>query len=277
MFTDRITEKKGPDLTAPEAALALAMLTGFTDDVITEEEAAAVRKYFLRETVDSFEQKLKAAGIHFPQNLSAIEAEILDRLKDEPELFRLRAVAVAQIIAEADGSTEREELAAIARFGSELGVSLSEADRFAEGRLVEIDERGDYYRTREGEEALRINLDLSPDEAALLASAVVGFSDGELSEAETAVARDHFSDITLNHLTEKMGREGLSFPKDAVRLRAMIPAFLGRLSRESQLKALAVARKTAAADGGIGTEEAAVLKIWCEELAIGTKEVQNYF
>jgi tellurite resistance protein len=263
------------DLSAPEAALALSMMVGFTDDVMLEEEAEAVRAYYRIETAESLEKKLESAGIGFPRQLKEIEVPVLEILKEESEDFRLRTIAVAQIIAQADGTTSHEELSLIAHFAGELGVSLSDADRFSRLRLVEIDERGDYYHYLDPEEEVEIDIDLSPGECSLLVSTIIGFSDGELSEAEEAVVRDHFTESTVSYLTEKLKSAGLSYPGDVDKFSGLVPDLLSGFSRPSQMRALAVAWKTASADG-LCEEESLLLNAWCEELGIGIKEVEAF-
>ena len=59
-------ERSGLELTAPEAAVALAALVPFCDDDPSEAEGVVLRKYYRFETAESLQEKLSAAGYNYP-------------------------------------------------------------------------------------------------------------------------------------------------------------------------------------------------------------------
>lgn len=279
MFTDKVTNpREAVELTGPEAALALGLLVGFTDDSISEEEAGVIKSYYRPETVSSLEEKAISSGLNVPTQIEALRDDILRQLEQEPQEFKVRTIAVTQLLMLADGVADREEMKTLSEFASLLGISLAEAEAFAETRLLEIDEKGDYYRFRpSGGGGTIMNLDLSPGEASLLVSTMVAFADGNVSDQEAALLRDHLDPQCAESLEKKCTNGGVTYPGEVALLAPSVPSILAPFSRDSQLRILGLAWKVAQADGEISSEELAVMKSWCEELAIGLEEVKTCF
>jgi len=276
MFSDQFNSDPVLELSPPEAAAALSLMVGFLDDHMEESEATIFKKYYRIETLESLESKITEAGLLFPQDLPKIQDQVLRLLSKEKLDFRLRTIGVAQLIAQGDENTTHEELLLLSRFAQALEVSLAEAAHFGKHRMLEIDERGDYYHYLDPVEEVEKRFDLSPGECGLLASTIIAFRDGELTEKEAQVARDHVTTEHLRYLKEKLEAQGVIYPEQSLNLQRIMSTQLKSFSRDTQLSILAVARKTAEAEG-LCEEEREMLQSWCEELGIGMLEVESYF
>ncbi len=264
------------NLTGPEAGIALSTLVAFSDDNPSEEEGTVMRRYYRREDAGHFQQKLEEAGYSYPADLSSLFPVIIETLKKSSRDFQLRSLAVGYLLARADGVFDQNEMNLLSKAGKELGLSLYEAKVFAETRLKEIDETTGYedFRDTAGP---GVELDLSLEEAGVALSILVGFSDDDPSEAEAGVMREYFSTESVTSLLKKMEAEGLSYPDALFDTKKSIFKALSKVSRDDQLRMLAIAYRVAGADGKIDEMELGLIEEFCEEFVIGLAELKSYF
>lgn len=274
--TNMANKKEEISFTEAEAALMLSTLVAFSDDNPSESEGVVLRKYYRHETAESAQNKLEEAGYLYPNDLNDLIPTILEDLKNSDEGFQLRTIAVALLLAEADGSIDGNEIAMLNTFAGELGISLADARIYADTSLKEIDETGKYHVTEAAPE-VRETLDLSVAEATVLLAGIISFADDDPSDAEAAVIREHFSETIVASALKKMEEAGYRYPDDLAATAPSISATLDQFNRANQLKALAVAYQTASADGTVDREETKLINDLCERYLIGPAEVKQYF
>ena len=279
-------ERISLELSAPEAAVALAALVSFCDDDPSEAEGVVLRKYYRFATAQSLQQKLERAGYGYPTDLPAAEETIVRAIGSAPRAFKIRTLAVAWILAVADGHMDQHELRLLSRYAEALGVGLAQARAVAEAGLPEIDETvvneletvGPSAEASPGRQTDRLPPpDLSPTEAGIALACWVGFSDDNPSDAEAAVVRDFFPAQEVEQLVSKLRENGYGYPQMLPALEPGILKTLSRLCRDEQLRLLAIAHRVVVADGQVNAEEESIIKRYCEELAIGLAEVKSYF
>ena len=268
--------KKEIQFTEAEAALMLSTLVAFSDDNPSESEGVVLRKYYRHETAENAQTKLEAAGYLYPNDLNDLIPTITEELKKADETFQRRTIAVALLLAEADGQIDANEIAMLNTFAGELGISLADARIFADTALTEIDETGRYHSSKEVS-ATHDTIDLSLGEATVLLAGIVSFADDDPSEAEAAVIRDHFSESIVAAALKKMEAAGYRYPDDLSDTAPSISATLDQFNRQNQLRALAIAYQTAAADGSVDPEETKPIYDLCERYLIGPAEVKQFF
>ena len=269
-------EKRPLQFEEPEAALALSTLVAFADDDPSEAEGVVMRKYYLHQTAEAVQKKLDEGGYLYPGDLNATEEFFLPVLREAPAPFRLRTIAVALELARADGRIDQDEMKLLNYYAGALGVSLAEAEAFAASDLRELDESRGYYDLPEVTPAAE-RIALSEEEAGIALCMMAAFADDDPSEAETGVVREYYSPSDAEGLKRRLEEAGREFPGDVASLKDSILETLGRLGRERQLRALAIARKAASADGRLDPAERQVIRGFCEELVIGEAELRNYF
>jgi len=263
-------------LSPAEAAVALAVIVSFADDDPSPAEGVVLRRYYHHSTAEQLQAKLDKAGIEYPGELSSIEPAVLESLRTSPAEFRTRTIAVGWLLAEADGVLQGEEVGKLAACAEALGVSLSEARSLASAGIPEVDEMHDETAAVVSQNQRELP-ELPVTEAAAALAAWVGFSDDEPSDAEAAVVREHFSRDVIENLQAQMADTGLKWPGDLPELEPAILRSLRAFAREEQLRALAIARKVALADGTESPDETEIVARFCEELAIGMTEVEQFF
>lgn len=270
MGTDNVT------MTQPEAAVALATLVAFSDDDPSEAEGIVLRKYFRYRTAESLQKKLDAHGLRYPSDLSSLEPTVLSVLKEADRPFRLRTLAVALLLAMADDNVNQDEMRALGRYAAALELSLAEVNETAQRGLHEVDETV-------GEDSVALEIEppvsvrLSSEQAAIALCTMVAFADDEPTDAEAAVIRENFEEDDVRRVRAKVEAEGLSYPADLPRVDSSVRAGLARASRDYQIELLAIAYKTALADGTADASEIALITSYCEQLMIGLGEVKQYF
>ena len=264
------------NLTGPEAGIALATLVAFSDDNPSEEEGVVLRKYYRASDAESFQKKLEEGGYSYPSDLSGLYPEIIDTIKESSVDFRLRCIAVGYLLARADGNFDQNEMRLLSRAAGDLEVSLYDAKVFAENRLKEIDEVTGYEDYRDGSFS-GVLLDLTLEEAGAALSILVGFSDDDPSDAEAAVMREYFSAESISSLMDKLKDAGVEYPDSLHETKESIKKTFSGVSREDQLRMLAIAWKVAAADGKVDELETGLIEEFCEDFVIGLAEVKDYF
>jgi uncharacterized tellurite resistance protein B-like protein len=274
------------ELSAPEAAVALAALVSFCDDNPSEAEGVILRKYYRFATAQSLQDKLERAGYGYPTDLPAAEETIVRAIASAPRAFKIRTLAVAWTLALADGHVDQHELRLLSRYAEALGVGLAEARLVAEAGLPEIDELVEDELETVGpsagdDQASQINPallpELSPVEAGIALACWAGFADDDPSDAEAAVVRDHFRANEVEQFITMLGEHGYAYPQMLPALEPAILRTLRRLCRDEQVRLLAISHRVAVADNQVSTEELSIIKRYCEELAIGLAEVTSYF
>lgn len=264
------------NLTPVEAGIALSTLVAFSDDNPSEEEGVVMRKYYLSKDAESFQSKLEEAGYSYPSDLEGLFPEIIDTLKEASKDFQLRCIAVGYLLARADGNFDQDEMRILSKAAGELGFGLYEAKVFAETRLKEIDEVSGYEDYR-GSSSSGLLLDLTLEEAGAALCILVGFSDDDPSDAEAAVMREYFSAESITSLFEKLKAADVDYPDSLFETKQSIVKTLSGVSREDQLRILAIAYKVAGADGNVDELELGLIEELCEEFVIGIAEVRDYF
>lgn len=268
------------DLTAAEAAVALAALVSFADDEPTDAEGVILRKYYRFSTAQSLQQKLEAAGMAYPSDLESLRGPITEVLRGSPRTFQLRSLAVGWQLALADGRADQAEIALLSLVAKELDIPLAEARGLVESGIPEIDE------TVEDETAAPI-VSGSPGpakvpvlnlvQAGIALAAWVGFADDDPTDAEVGLIREHYVPDTVTRFINALEKLGIAYPGYLPVLEPPIMSALSRASRDEQLRALAIAYKVAAADGEEEPEEMAIIQRFCEEFAIGMAELREFF
>ena len=267
--------KKNIEFTLPEAALVLSTLVAFADDNPSEEEGVVMRKYYKSETAESVQKKLDEGGYLYPGDLKDVEQFFLPVLKEADKGFKLRTIAVAILLAQSDGYFDQDEMKLLNNYCNELQISLNEAKVYSESNLKELDDNSDYLD--------QINIDnkelpvLSINEAGIALSAIVSFSDDDPSDKEVGVIREHFSFDDAESLQKKMNQAGLIYPDEVSKLKPAILGVLKSVSRELQVKLLAISYKVSEIDGIIDEDEIKIIKNYCEDLFIGLSEVKEFF
>ena len=268
------------DLTAPEAAVALAALVSFADDEPTDAEGVVLRKYYRYATAESLQKKLAAAGLAYPSELPSHREPITDLLKTAPRAFQVRSLAIGWLLALADGHADQTEVGLLLEVAQDLEITLGEAREVAEAGIPEIDE------TVEDEVAAPLPSStgklarlpvLSATQAGIALAAWVGFSDDDPSDAEVGLIREHYGPDTVTRFINALEKVGLAYPGYLGELRPSILSALEKVSRDQRLRALAIALAVAAADGREEPEEMAIILGFCEEFGIGMAELRGYF
>lgn len=254
----------------------LSTLVAFSDDDPSEEEGIILRKYYRHETAESAQEKLETAGYLYPNDLEGLKPTIRQELIKSDTNFQLRTIAVALLLAEADGTIDQSEIALLNEFAGAMEISLADARQFAKTGLQEIDETGMYHKNAPPA-AGTDRMDLSVAEATVLLATAVSFADDDPTDAEAAVIREHFAAETVERAMEKMAAAGLRYPDDLALAKPSIMEALDQFNRQNQLKALAVAYKTAAADGTVDSSELVLIQEFCERYVIGMAEVKQFF
>lgn len=264
------------DLTEPEAALLATTLVSFADDDPSEAEGVVLRTYYRLDTAESAQAKLTAAGVSWPSDLAAAEPQILNVLKDADERFRLRTVAAAWKVAQADGTIDQREMTTLNRIAGALGIALADGAAYADSDLREIDETGSYHDNPPLSVAAQ-PVAFTADEATFVLAAEVSFADDDPSDAEVAVIREHCGAEVAASAMARMADAGYSYPDDLAVVRGEALRALGAVSRDHQVRSLAVAWATAEADGTVVADELALMRELCEHYVIGLAEVRQYF
>ena len=265
-------------LTAAEAALIMTVIVSMADDKPSEEETVVLRKYYRGETADTVQMKMDAAGMSFPGDIERLEAEVLEVLSGAEPAFRKRTLSVCLKLAEADGTVDQEEMNFLNRYCDYFKLTMFDVQEYGHRKLRELDEVHGYEDIEDiSEDEVSVFLELTTQEAGMALVTWVAFSDDEPSEDEMAVVREYFNEEDVEGLIGKMKRDNLSFPEAVPRLEASIIKSFGKLVRDDQLRMLAIAYKTAKADGILDLNEEGIIKKFCEEFMIGEGELRKFF
>ena len=270
------------DLTAPEAAVALAVLVSFSDDKPTEAEGVVLRKYYRYATAEALQGKLSAAGYTYPTDLPDAEETIVRAIGKAPVPFRLRSLAVAWLLALADGTVDHGELRLLSRYADALGVALADARRLADVGIPEIDERTENELETEIVAAPQAVPEqdlpqLTAVQAGISLVCEVAFSDDDPSNAEAAVLREFYNATDVEAFIATMNDAGYTYPDGLPQLKPAVVDVLGRLSRDEQLRLLAIAYRAASADGRVNAPEVDIIRDNCEDFGLGIAEVETFF
>jgi hypothetical protein len=269
-------EKKTIDFSIPEAALTLTAVISFSDDDPSESEGAVLRKYYRHATALAVQRKLEESGYLYPGDIHETEQYFLPVLLEADRNFQLRTMAAALELAKADGVIDQNEMTLLNRYCVTFGFGIFEAERYGKTRLREIDEVHDYHDADDSEEDVR-EINLSVEEAGIALATIVAFSDDDPSDSEIGIIREYFSFGNAESLQKKMKDAGFVYPDELPKIKPAIKKALDEVSREVQIKTLAIGYKAAKADGRIAPEELAIIKGYCQEYVIGIAELVNYF
>lgn len=266
------------DLTVPEAALMLTIIVSLADDDPSEEEAVVLRKFYRRKTALSLEEKLTQSGVKYPENIMELEPEILNVLGSTKRAFIMRTLAVCLKVAEADGVVDQNEMNLLNKYCDHFKMTMFEVETFGRMKLKELSEVLGYGSLEDlSDFEIPIEIELSPPEAGLALTTWVAFSDDNPTDEEMAVVREFFGEKDAADLIGKMKEINLNFPAEIPRLKSSISDALGKMRRDDQLKTLAIAYRTAGADGSVDPEEQNILDGFCEEFTIGLGELRRFF
>ena len=263
------------EISAPEAGILFSALLSFSDDDVSEQEGTVMRKYYRFATAEQLQNKMEKAGFDYPGDLQKLESKIMEVLKNADREFQVRTLAVGLELAKSDGNYDQREMALLQKYADALGVSLGEAADYAKSSLSEVDENETYIA---GVETYTYEpLPLTIREAAIALCTLVAFSDDDPSDTEAGVLREYFTENDVSSVQKKFTHSGKTYPDDILTTKKdIVTAFKG-VDRDTQVKYLAVAYKTAAADGSVDDRELEILKGFCEELYIGLGELKQYF
>lgn len=261
--------------TGPEAAIALSTLVSFADDDPSDVEGAIMRKYYRYEDAASFEKKMKQSGFSYPGDIKKMEPAFIEALQAEDIQFRRRTLAVAYLLAMADGTIDQEEMRLLSYYGEKLEVSLGEARSFADHQLKELDEVSGYHDVLDYKQ--RNDIDFTDTEAALALAMMTAFADDDPTEEEVAVIRDFFNQEEVAAFQKKVEKAGYDFPREIGLVKPFILQAFLKCDRNTQLKYLAIAYKTALADGSFDPEEIELLREVSSHFFIGLGEIEDFF
>lgn len=118
------------DLSLEEAGAALSILVGFSDDDPSDAEAAVMREYFSAESITSLLEKLKTAGVEYPDSLHETKQSIKKTFSAASRGDQLRMLAIAWKVAAADGTIDELETGLIKEFCEDLVIGLAEVKDF---------------------------------------------------------------------------------------------------------------------------------------------------
>ena len=265
------------DLTVPEAALMLTIIISLADDNPSEEETVVLRQYYKKDTAESLETKIKNSGLNYPNEINALEPEILKVLSAADPAFVKRTLAVCLKIAEADGVVDQNEMNLLNRYCDHFKLTMYEVELFGNLKLKELDETRGYEDLEDiKEDDIPAVVDLTLQEAGLALVTWVAFSDDDPSDEEMAVVREFYKKEDAEGLIGKMEAAGLPFPDAIPKIESSIISAFKKSVRDDRLKMLAVAHKTALADGESDDDEQAIILKFCEEFTIGSGELRRY-
>lgn len=266
------------DLAVPEAALMLTIMVSLADDNPSEEETVVLRKYYRRKTSLSLEAKLKEAGVNYPEDIMDLESEVLEVLGSTKRAFVMRTLAVCLKVAEADGVVDQTEMNLLNKYCDHFKMTMFDVETYGKLKLKELSEVLGYGTLEDlKDEDIPVSIQLTAGEAGLALVTWIAFSDDNPTDNEMAVVREYFGEEDASGLITKMKEQKLEFPAAVPRLRQSILTSLAAMRRDDQLKTLAVAYRTAGADGVVDPEEQSILDTFCEEFTIGTGELRRYF
>ncbi len=266
------------NLTGPEAGVALSTLVAFSDDNPSAEEVAVMRRYYKFEDAESFQNKVEAGSLKFPEDFSTLEPIIMETLKKQDKDFQLRTLAVSLVLAHSDGVFDQDEMNVLNRFCIGLELSLADADLFSKTRLKEIDEVTGYNDFKEIDNLLsNLDFELTVEEAGAALSILVGLSDDDPSDEEAAVMREYFSVQVISSLMAKVTDSGNKYPEALLSTKDSIFTALRQADGNIQKKYLAIAYKVAGADGVFDDSELALIQEYCVEYGVGIAELKDYF
>jgi len=114
------------DLTLEEAAAALAILVGLSDDDPSDEEAAVMREYFSVQIISSLMGKIVDSGHKYPEDLNRTKLSIFKALGRADRDLQKRYLAIAYKVAGADGVYDNSELELIEEYCVEYGIGIVE-------------------------------------------------------------------------------------------------------------------------------------------------------
>ena len=269
-------KKSALELTKVEAGILLSALVSFSDDDPSEEEGVILRKYYRFSDAESAQHKLEKAGYFYPKDLLEADPVILSVLKEADQEFKLRTLAVAWLLARADGNVDQSEMMLLSRYAAELGAALGDAKQYADLYLKEIDESGGYFEETTGFRH-REEISLLPEEAGIAVATLVAFSDDDPTDAEAGIIREFYSYDAVANLQKKMTVAGYNYPEELTEMKSAVLKGLAGGDRSAILKMLAIAYKVALADGDADEDEVMVLREYCEEFCIGLSELKLYF
>ncbi len=114
------------DLTLEEAAAALAILVGLSDDDPSDEEAAVLREYFSVQIISSLMGKIVDSGHKYPEDLDRTKLSIFKALGRADRDLQKKYLAIAYKVAGADGVYDDSELELIEEYCIEYGIGMVE-------------------------------------------------------------------------------------------------------------------------------------------------------
>lgn len=119
-----------PELSISQASIALAAWVGFADDNPSDAEAAIIREHYdyneVRETI----RLLQNSATPYPDGLPRLGNSILRALGSATRTMQVKALAIADKVAGADGEHEEAEELIVRHFCEELCIGLAEVRDF---------------------------------------------------------------------------------------------------------------------------------------------------
>lgn len=125
-------------LSLEEAGVAFSALVAFRDDDLTDAEAVVMRKYYRLDDATGLQEKLEAAGKAYPAALPEVEPAVFRTLSFGSREYRLRTLAIALELAEADGTIDEAEIKLIQDYGKRFGIAMYEIMHYKKKRLREV-------------------------------------------------------------------------------------------------------------------------------------------
>lgn len=132
---DEVSEVR---LSLEEAGVAFSALVAFRHDDLTDAEAVVMRKYYRLEDATGLQDKLEAAGKAYPSALPEVESAVVRTLAFGSREYRLRTLAIALELAEADGTIDEGEIKLIQDYGKRFGIAMYEIMHYKKKRLREV-------------------------------------------------------------------------------------------------------------------------------------------
>jgi tellurite resistance protein len=109
-----------------EAALALCVMIGISDDDASPKEAAVMREAFKEQDLTSLIEIMKEHDLTYPDDISRLKASILQSFQDASRPKITEYLSLAKKVVEADGMIDEAELGILKEFCEEFMISMSE-------------------------------------------------------------------------------------------------------------------------------------------------------
>lgn len=133
---DSAVPERVPELTATQAAIALAFWVGFADDDPSDVEAGVIREHFGYDDAAAFIGLLEESGLTYPDDLPRLKGAIAEAIGGLTREEQLHILAVAHKVAGADGTIDEREIDTIRGYCEELYIGIGEVEQYFKTSLV---------------------------------------------------------------------------------------------------------------------------------------------